>query len=204
MPRVAVINDYAVIIAGVHAFLAPHSDRIRLVERASLDSGPNPVDVALFDSFASPLGRGTHLESLVQDPTIGSVAVYSGTSDPAAIRDAFDAGAHGFLSKSLTADELVSGIEEIAAGRRVTLHGTPTPTTGPDRWPAAEAGLSMRESQVIGLIVRGLSNEEIAAWCYLSPNTVKTYVRSAYRKMGVTTRAQAVAWGIENGLSPDR
>ena len=40
--------------------------------------------------------------------------------------------------------------------------------------------------------------------CYLSPNTVKTYVRSAYRKMGVTTRAQAVAWGIENGLKPDR
>ena len=75
---------------------------------------------------------------------------------------------------------------------------------GPDKWPAKEAGLSPREAEVVSLIVQGLSNEQIAEQCYLSLNTVKTYVRSAYRKMDVTTRAQAVAWGIENGLKPDR
>ena len=75
---------------------------------------------------------------------------------------------------------------------------------GPDKWPAKEAGLSHREAEVVSLIVQGLSNDQIAEQCYLSLNTVKTYVRSAYRKMDVTTRAQAVAWGIENGLKPDR
>lgn len=198
------VNDYLVVVAGVNAFLAPYSDRIEMVEKDMVSSGSSPVDVALYDSFASPLGKDTPLESLLQDPTIGSVAVYSFTSDPAAVRDSLDAGAHGFLSKSLTAVELVNGIEQIAVGNRVTLTGSGLPIMGPDRWPAKEAGLSPRESEMIGLIVQGLSNEQIAEQCYLSLNTVKTYVRSAYRKMGVTTRAQAVAWGIENGLKPDR
>ncbi|WP_311201065.1 response regulator transcription factor [Dietzia cinnamea] len=73
-----------------------------------------------------------------------------------------------------------------------------------DQWPAKETGLSPREAEVIGLIVQGLSNKDIAAQCYLSTNSVKTFIRSAYRKMGVSTRAQAVAWGIDHGLKPDR
>ena len=150
------VNDYLVVVAGVNAFLAPYSDRIEMVEKDLVSSGSATVDVALYDSFASSLGKDDRLEKLLQDPTIAAVAVYSFTSDPAAVRDSLDAGAHGFLSKSLTAPELVSGIEQIAEQ------------------------------------------------CYLSLNTVKTYVRSAYRKMDVATRAQAVAWGIENGLKPDR
>lgn len=165
------------------------------------------MDVALYDSFTSSLGKDTRLRTLLQDPTIASLAVdtvYSFTSDPAAVRDSLNAGAHRFLSKSLTAPELVSGIEQIAAGNRVTLTGTGLPIMGPEQWPAKEAGLSHREAEVVSLIVQGLSNDQIAEQCYLSLNTVKTYVRSAYRKMDVTTRAQAVAWGIENGLKPER
>jgi DNA-binding NarL/FixJ family response regulator len=202
--RVTVVNDYLVVVAGVNAFLAPYSDRIEMVEKEMVSSGSATVDVALYDSFASALGKDDRLENLLQDPTIGAVAVYSFTSDPAAVRDSLDAGAPGFLSKSLTAPELVSGIEQIAAGNRVTLTGTGLPIMGPDKWPAKEAGLSHREAEVVSLIVQGLSNDQIAEQCYLSLNTVKTYVRSAYRKMDVTTRAQAVAWGIENGLKPDR
>lgn len=202
--RVTVVNDYLVVVAGVNAFLAPYSDRIEMVERDLVFRGSATVDVALYDSFASSLGKDHRLENLLQDPTIAAVAVYSFTSEPAAVRDSLDAGAHGFLSKSLSAPELVSGIEQIAAGKRVTMTGTGLPIMGPDKWPAKEAGLSPREAEVVSLIVQGLSNEQIAEQCYLSLNTVKTYVRSAYRKMNVTTRAQAVAWGIENGLKPDR
>ncbi|WP_198150859.1 helix-turn-helix domain-containing protein, partial [Dietzia papillomatosis] len=104
----------------------------------------------------------------------------------------------------LTALELVEGIERIAAGQRVTMVGPGLSVMRSDRWPAKEAGLSPREAEVIGLIVQGLSNKDIAAQCYLSTNSVKTFIRSAYRKMGVSTRAQAVAWGIEHGLKPDR
>ena len=61
----------------------------------------------------------------------------------------------------------------------------------------------MRESEMISLICQGMSNAEIAETSYLSPNSVKSYIRSAYRKIGVATRAQAVAWGIQNGLLPE-
>lgn len=59
--------------------------------------------------------------------------------------------------------------------------------------------LSRRESRVVALIAAGSTNEEIAQELMLSPNTVKTYIRTAYRKMGVTRRSQAVAWALKNG-----
>jgi NarL family two-component system response regulator LiaR len=53
------------------------------------------------------------------------------------------------------------------------------------------------------MVTAGHSNAEIAAASYLSINTIKTYLRTAYRKIGVSRRSQAVAWGIRNGMSPD-
>lgn len=202
--RVTVVNDYLVVVAGVNTFLAPYSDRVEIVEKHTVTSGSVTVDVALYDTFAAPVGKHARLAALLQDPSIAAVAVYSFASDRGAVDDAMAMGAHGFLSKSLAAEELVSGIEQIDRGNRVVMLGTGLSAMGPDQWPAKETGLSTREAEVIGLIVQGLSNEEIAAQCYLSANTVKKYVRTAYRKMGVTTRAQAVAWGIDHGLKPDR
>ena len=62
------------------------------------------------------------------------------------------------------------------------------------------AGLSSREAEVLALIVQGEPNQDIADALFLSINSVKTYIRSAYRKVGVINRAQAVAWGIEQGF----
>ena len=53
------------------------------------------------------------------------------------------------------------------------------------------------------LITQGLGNEEIADRMYMSINTVKTYIRTAYRKMGVNSRARAILWGVDNGFRPD-
>lgn len=66
------------------------------------------------------------------------------------------------------------------------------------------AGLSDREEQVLALIAQGLTNQEIADRVFVSINSVKTYIRSAYRKIGVSSRSQAVAWGLRNGLTPRR
>lgn len=60
--------------------------------------------------------------------------------------------------------------------------------------------LTARESEVLALIADGVSNSEIASRLYLGMNTVKTYIRSAYRKIGVTTRSQAILWAIDRGL----
>ena len=62
------------------------------------------------------------------------------------------------------------------------------------------AKLTGREVEVLTLICRGLSNAEIARSLFLSPNSVKSYIRTAYRKMGVASRSQAVVWGLEHGL----
>ena len=71
-------------------------------------------------------------------------------------------------------------------------------------WPGQEAGLSARESEIVALITKGLTNQEIAERAYVSINSVKSYIRSAYRKIGVTRRSQAVAWAMQNGFESDQ
>ena len=60
-----------------------------------------------------------------------------------------------------------------------------------------------RESEVLALITQGKSNAELAELMFISINTVKSYIRSAYRKIGVTNRTQAVLWGTDHGFRPD-
>ena len=68
-----------------------------------------------------------------------------------------------------------------------------------DEARAAAEELSPRETEVLQMITEGLSNDEIARRLYLSINSVKTYIRTAYRKIGVTRRPQAVLWGVQQG-----
>jgi DNA-binding NarL/FixJ family response regulator len=66
----------------------------------------------------------------------------------------------------------------------------------------SDVGLTVRESDVLRLITLGLSNQEIAHTLFLTTNSVKTYIRSTYRKMRVGNRAEAVAWAIQHGFPP--
>jgi ATP/maltotriose-dependent transcriptional regulator MalT len=67
-------------------------------------------------------------------------------------------------------------------------------------WLGEREGLSAREGAVLALIVLGLSNERIADALHISMHATKTHVRSAYRRMGVTSRTQAISWGIHHGF----
>lgn len=202
--RVSVVNDYSLVVAGVEALLGPYADRVLVVPTHGASEAATPVDVALFDTFGSGPGWQDHCAELARDPQIGAVAVYSFITDPRAVDEAFAAGARGFLAKSLIGDALVTGIERIAAGERVTVMDREGDSGPAAPWPAGDAGLSPRESEMLALIAQGRSNDEIAAACYLSINTVKSYIRDAYRKIGVTTRSQAVAWSMRNGLESSR
>ncbi|MEI2764418.1 MAG: helix-turn-helix transcriptional regulator [Dermatophilaceae bacterium] len=73
-----------------------------------------------------------------------------------------------------------------------------------ESWPGRSAGLSQREAEMICWISRGLTNDEIARLTFLSPNSVKSFVRSAYRKIGATRRAHAVLWGVAHDMRPER
>jgi DNA-binding NarL/FixJ family response regulator len=113
-------------------------------------------------------------------------------------------GASGYLSKSLTAEQIVEGIEKVHDGEVVVPFTEEEDQNVASAWPGRDHGLSPREAEVLALITQGLSNQEIAQRTYLSINSVKTYIRTAYRKIGVTRRAQAVVWGITHGFEPDR
>ena len=130
--------------------------------------------------------------------------IYSWNLKPELIEEALAGGASGYLSKVLTGPAIVDALERIKAGEIVVLAGDfESSVDGAGDWPGREAGLSPREAEIIALITQGLSNQEIADRAYLSINSVKTYIRSAYRKIGVTKRTQAVIWGIDNGFRPD-
>lgn len=203
--RVAIVNDYELVVAGVAAMLAPHHERVAIVELNSGLPVLSDVDVVLYDTFGQVQGDGVDLDDLVRGSRV-RVVIFSWNTQPALVRAAIDRGAAGYLSKGLTADQIVGGLEAVHGGETVT---PPESTTAVDRgaagdWPGRERGLTAREAEVLALITQGLSNQEIAQRSYLSINSVKTYIRTAYRKIEVTRRSQAVAWGMRNGFEPDR
>src|SRR6202012_3888424 len=101
------------------------------------------------------------------------------------------------------AEELVAALGAIHSGD--TVVSDPPRRVGSALaldWPGRIQGITDRESEVLALITQGKSNAEIAGLTYLSPNTVKSYIRNVYRKIGVTTRTQAVLWGVAHGFTP--
>lgn len=202
---VALSNDYDVVVHGLEAMLVPFSDRVQVAE-INLDTTTiTPVDVTLYDTFARTQGDSEEIEEMLANPNNGRVVVYTWNVQPELVRRALAKGCAGYLDKSMTAEELVSAIERIAAGEIVSPvpRATGTGDHPYGTWPGQEHGLSAREAEVLALITQGVTNEAIAARAYLSINTVKSYIRSAYRKIGVTRRSQAVRWGMENGMLPD-
>lgn len=77
----------------------------------------------------------------------------------------------------------------------------PVPGVAPHPFtPATVDDLTGREREILELIANGYSNAEISRMLYLSMNTVKTYVRTSYRKIGAESRSHAIVWGVRNGL----
>ncbi|MGN7781973.1 helix-turn-helix transcriptional regulator [Mycolicibacterium sp. 22603] len=198
----AIVNDYELIVAGLAALLRPYADRVCIVELDSRTEVQVPVDVIIWDTFAAAQGDRTDVTDLVGNNHIGRVVVYSWNIDQLLIDRSLAGGVHGYLSKSLPVDRLVSCLERIHAGETVVERGDGSMSM-PMAWPGRDAGLSAREAEVLALITQGRTNNEIAERCYLSINTVKSIVRSTYRKLGVTRRSQAVAWGMTHDFQPD-
>lgn len=200
--RLAIVDDYAVVIAGVASFLA--DERIDVVETGASMSVVSDVDIVLYDTFGQVSGDGIDLEDYVRDSG-AKVVIYSWNLEPDLIRRAMAGGASGYLSKVLTGPVIVRALERILSGEHVIVTGEHETSVGAvGDWPGRSAGLSPREAEVLALIANGLTNKDIAQRAFVSPNTVKTYIRSAYRKIGVERRSQAILWAIDNGFLPDR
>jgi len=199
--RLALVDDYEVVVAGLAHMFDEYRDRVRVVELAAREPVTVDVDVALFDTFAQPEADAGDIEVVIANPHARRVAVYTWSFQPHLIEVALRKGACGYLSKALPAADLVHALERIHSGAIVVSPPSQAQdeTVGLD-WPGRTEGLSDREAEIVALIIQGLSNNEIAAMTYLSVNTVKSYLRTAYRKIGVTSRTKAALWGIEHGF----
>jgi DNA-binding NarL/FixJ family response regulator len=127
------------------------------------------------------------------------VLVLSGTSDEHAIARAVTAGCHGYLAKDEPSSEIVRAVRAVAAGEHVFA---PAVIAGVLRNRSADPsqGLSPREVEVLQLLARGRSTNEIAEALFVSVNTVRNHVNNVMRKLDVHSRLEAVSEGVKLGL----
>ena len=199
--RIAIVDDYDVVVQGLARMFEPMSDRIQVVEVSTNQPGVERVDIALIDSFA--LTRDVN--EVLGEANAERYVFYSWSLEPDLIQTWASFGIVGFLDKRLTAEELADALERIHRGETgvASTDYPPSPDVDLGDWPGRSFGLSAREAEVIALITQGLGNDEIATRMFMSVNTVKTYIRTAYRKIGVDNRTRAVLWGVDHGFRPD-
>lgn len=183
--------------------LEPFRDRIAVVELDVNEPVSVDVDIALYDTFAQPESDRYDFRSLLENPHAAKVVIYTWSFDAGLVAAARRRGIHGYLAKSLPAGQLVQALEAVHAGEMVVSIPNRRVNSAPGLdWPGRDDGLTDRESEILALITQGRSNAEIASLSYLSPNTVKSYIRAIYRKIGAGSRTQAVLWGVNHGFAP--
>jgi DNA-binding NarL/FixJ family response regulator len=202
---VALVDDYDVVVMGVARILDQYRDQVVVAELDANEPVKDVVDIVLYDSFAQPESDHDEISVLIENPNARRVVVYTWNFAPELIESARAQGVSGYLSKALSARDLVAALQAVHAGD-IVISEAPTRArsiNGLD-WPGRGEGLTDRESEILALITQGLSNADVARLTYLSPNTVKSYIRAIYRKIEVGSRTQAVLWGIRNGFAPNR
>ena len=198
---VEIMTTQEVVAVGLRTILENAEGGLTITTQSPLDAAPDAEpDVVLYDVIKLHGKDCRELDRLLRQ-TASCIIAVDRTLSPVLGRRAKDAGVEWRITLGITGDELVTLIHETVAGNLDEC-------TVAHEWDSADhlgeaAGLSPREGSVLGLVVSGLSNQQIADRLYLSINSVKTYIRSTYRKVGVSSRAQAVAWGIQHGFPVD-
>ncbi len=195
---IAIGPDAPVVSEGTAAMVERAAPDFRVIRLVDVDDGGEPVDVLLYDPERHALAD---LVNVRRGSPGALVVAFCWSTQPHIVDVARRDGAVAFLSKQLGADEVVAAIRALHAGHRDSYVILPGPNPRTASAPARPAGLSERELEVLRLIAIGYTNDEIARHLFLSINSVKTYIRSAYRKIGATRRTQAVLWGVEQGLA---
>lgn len=227
MIKVALIDDQAMVRVGLKMILEAETD-IEIVGEAAdgadavalvRDTAP---DLVLMDIRMPGLdGLAATAQVLAAHPD-ARVVILTTFDDDEYVYDALRAGASGFLLKSADGDTLVNAVRVVAGGeallapevtRRVIERFAAKPPVADARPNSAEAepakhvpsaeaigDLSNREVEVLQLLARGMSNQEIAQELWVSSTTVKTHVSHILTKLGVRDRVQAVVEAYESGI----
>ena len=212
MIRIVVVDDHAVVRSGLRMLLSAEEDMEVVgdagnVREAVFEVRAAKPDVLLLD-VTMPEETGIDgLPKLLHESPEMRVLMLSMEDDPSYLREAFAAGARGYVLKEAIDAELVAAVRDVAAGNRY-VH----PTLGA-RMVAADAAaraaveadpLSDREREVLRLLALGHTNQEIAKQLYISVRTAETHRAHIMRKLGLSTRAELVRYAIEHGqLEPE-
>jgi DNA-binding NarL/FixJ family response regulator len=194
---VALVNDYEIILRGLHSMLAPFSDRITVVEHETSGTPDEYADVALFDTFASRRDALERARAMIAEGKVKHVVLYTFDATGEFLSIARDVGVSGVVLKSATGDVLATAIQRVMAGERVGLDDVVRATRS-----RTSKDLSPREQEVLALLALGRTNAQIGEQLFLSVDTVKTYVRRVFAKLGVNNRTQAAMHAAERSLTP--
>jgi DNA-binding NarL/FixJ family response regulator len=199
--RVAAVNDYEIVVLGLAAVLARYPDRLEVSDLIVVgDPVDVPVDVALYDTYGRVGIAAPALRALAENPAVSYVALFSMDLRPELIAEGRAAGATGFISKALSGGEIADAVVRVAAGEEVVAAPpSPRPALRDLNWPAKDHGLTERESQILVLLAEGLSNREIAQALHLSAETVKSYLRQVFAKLGIRNRVEATTFVHRSG-----
>lgn len=203
--RVVIVDDHAVLRAGLEQLLAGEDD-LEVVGTASggqeavdLVRGVRP-DVVLMD-LQMPDVDGVSATRTIVGEKLADVLVLTSYSDAERIVGALDAGALGYLLKDAEPDEVLRGIRAVARGESPINPRAARELLGVRRTAgAAAAELTPREGEVLTLVRQGLANKQIARRLGISERTVKAHLTSAFQRIGVVDRTQAALWAERNGL----
>ncbi len=212
--RIILVDDHEMVLEGLKALLARFRGRVRIVAQSVSADAAEPMvaaldpDLVVSDVRLRGSASGLDLCRRLVETTPGRrVVLLSAYDDEQYLFQALRAGAAGYLLKSIDREELVRMLERAARGETVvdpSMAGRAVASAARlqagEFWPGAHLGLSQRESEVLGFLVAGLSNRAIAGKLVLGEETVKTHVRSIFRKLSVNDRAGAVAVALREGI----
>jgi DNA-binding NarL/FixJ family response regulator len=199
--KVLIVDDHQLMLAAVRASLSRQED-IEIVGEA--DSGEKVLplvaqtgpDAVLLDVRMPGLDGLTVLERLHEQYPSVAVVMLSGIDDPALVRAALERGASAFVLKHVDPRDLGSALRQSVAGSIFR----PLDLVNAAQSAFEDAGLTKRELSILEELPAGGSNQQIAKRLFLAEQTVKFHLTNIYRKLGVSTRTEALRHAYENGL----
>ncbi len=208
--RVVVVDDHAVVRAGLRALLEREPGIVPVDEAANADEAVYRViehkpDVLLLDVTMPGTSGIEAIPKLLEASPATKVLVLSMHDDPGYVRDAFAAGANGYVLKEAADTEVVAAIREVAGGGSYVNPALGARMVAADAKDAAEAQadpLSEREHEVLRLLALGHTNQEIAAQLFISVRTAETHRAHIMRKLRLASRAELVRYALAHRLLP--
>jgi two-component system, NarL family, response regulator NreC len=210
--RVLIVDDHAVVRTGLRRVLDAEADIETVGEapdagRAVYEAIETKPDVVLLDVMMPGKSGIEALPSLLQAAPQARVLVLSMQDDPRYVREAFAAGASGYVLKEAADTEVVDAVRTVAAGGQYvhpTLGARLLAAEAEERRRAEADPLSDREREVLRLLALGHTNQEIASQLFISVRTAETHRAHIMRKLGLGSRAELVRYALAEGLlEPD-